>query len=355
MIEIILVINYTPENPQLPLNYLDELEKKIYLPVIEVIKAESIPAVHCISAQSLLKFSENKSQSFFKNIHRLLKDDQGEIATKGFTDVAFTHLSTKEIQKHLELIREIEDEIGIRSYGFTPVEGIIDPLTIYLLEEKEFKWVMLPGKSIIGNYGQVQSTAYEPKIQMGLEEKKLPVFCGFDTKQNNFQQKLKEVIFGKADTKKFVNEIFQATKDYREQRCVFCIEFSMETAIFTQNPVIQKFRFFLQSLQSIGGINFTLPGNVLERTDVTDVVYSKGNLRRLPSLIAEAREEILSLEKENPNHPLLKSAWKELFSAQNYHVQEATKYNMKSAKYFYNHYLKACNQAFNCKNLNQDG
>jgi hypothetical protein len=283
---------------------------------------------------------------------------RAEIASKGFTDAAFSYLPEADIRQQLLLAQEVENEILGNSTGFRPAEGWLDPLLVSLLKEMGFNWAITTGSTLFNMGGNNDKLFFHLLKQKGLNDLQLDILCTFENSHHNFPQHIKETFLGQIDVKQFVNNLFRLGENQKGYRPCMVLEFLMESPLWSDDPraAVQRFRFFLQCLESIGTFNYSLPSKMLERGEYEEQAwaYPKLNARRLELLLADARDAIAKSQGKNINPSVLKKAWANLLLAESNSAfqiaclpQDALEEKQIAA--WYNSYLQACEYAWKTK------
>lgn len=359
MIDVILVANYTPEKGRTSADAFRTVKEQAYLPILNMFEELSLPAVHCFSAYTLELFREYRSEDYLERLVVINNIGRAEMATKGFSDAPMSELPEPDMRQQLTLAQEMESDRWGASPGFLASEGWLDPLTVSLLKEMGYKWALVAGSYLAGN-GMDYTAAMRVLQQKGLEEHQIEVLCTLDDANQNFSKNIANIFNGQTDVRKFVNELSRIGESQKKYRPLMVLEFSMDAPILGNAIVaLQKFKFFLQSMETIGCFNFLLPSKVIGKGDAETMLLSpKINPHRLESMIQEARQVILLAMKKEPESALLKKAWHNLLLAQSATVMETIarpaskdKNEMTAIE---NVYLRACGRAWAAKKIAQD-
>jgi hypothetical protein len=360
MIDVILVANYTPEKGRTSADAFHHVKEQSYLPILNLLEELSIPAVHCFSAYTLELFREYHAEDYLDRLQVINNVGRAEMASKGFCDAPLSQLPEIDMRQQLILAHEIESDRWGASPGFFASEGWLDPLAISLLHEQAFLWAIVAGSSLTAN-GMEYTTALGVLKQKGLEEHSLDILSTFDDQNQTFSKNIANVFSGQTDIRKFVNELSRIGETQKKYRPLMVLDFAMEVPLLSNATVaLQKFKFFLQSLESIGSFNFLLPSKVIGKTETEAVWISpKSSPRRLELMILEARNVLTTAMKKEPGALLLKKAWHNLLLAQSATVSETIarsntvkdKTEMAAVE---NVYLRACTRAWTAKKIAQD-
>ncbi len=319
------MINYTPKKTGLPFHQYPKLFETAYEPIFDLLQELSIPVVHCFSARTLEIFQNQRKQNLLDALTQWQESDLVEVAIKGYSSAFFSNLPEEDIYHQLTFAREIEKEmLGEPSTGFIPEEGWLDVLTPDVLQKFNFRWTLVSGQYFLGQHGQNVNNLSRLKKISGLNGSSIDTFCTLVETEERISQQIDHIFSDQVNAKETVSDLCRFLEACKASKPVLVLKFSAEAPFFQSSTIasLQRLRFFLQCLQSVGSFNITIPKTIQRKSqgEPEDIYMDLKKDQRLDILFKEAREAILRAKNKNPDSILLRRAWKNLLTAQEYEV-----------------------------------
>lgn len=318
MIEVVVVLDYNPQ--RVPQDMFLQLCEKAYLPLIRTCNELMLPIVHGISGRVIERLHTQRQEEIIESLKNTVAEEQAVIATKGFSSAALTQLSKTEILHQLGFAHEVNKEtFGKSTNIFMPQEGWIDVYMPGILKKTGFKCALLSGSSVVNYHKKSpQNTTSIHQIR-GLKNAHIHALSSYTDGIISSGEKINDLFTGRTTSKDLTNELFLLFD--KVEKPILMLHVNAELPFFQEGPrsAIQRFRFFIEGLQSTGNFHFSLPIPLIERAE-NEIELGPALLqdRRLQQLAQQARDIIVEKEKKDPKALAIRKAWKNLLFAHDY-------------------------------------